>query len=215
VFGDIVHESGFARTLVTTLDVPAKAGGTSRESRAKASPVLGADDAVYVGGAAAGDTVRLANGGTVVWERGKEPLTVGAPAPLRFSIRDAAGGLATLEPYLGMAAHAVVLRDDGSVFIHLHPMGTISAASQATFAIRQQGDTATGTIGRRIAADDSAMAAMSHAITGGTISFPYAFPQPGTYRIWVQARLAGKVETAAFEARVAGEGGKGKGGMGR
>jgi len=213
VFGDVVHESGFARTLVTTVDVPAKAGDGSRNSRAKASPVLGEDDAVYVGGTAA-DTVRLADGGTVVWERGTEPLTAGAPAPLRFSIRDAAGGLATLEPYLGMAAHAVVLRDDGSVFIHLHPMGTISAASQATFAIRQQGDTATGAIGRRIAADDSAMAAMSHAITGGSVSFPYAFPRPGNYRIWVQAKLAGKVETAAFEARVAGEGEKGGKGEG-
>ena len=204
VFGDIVHESGFARTLVTTVDVPAKAADVSLDSRAKASPVLGEDDAVYVGGAAAGDTARLADGGTVVWERSTEPLIAGAPAPLRFSIRDPAGGLATLEPYLGMAAHAVVLRDDGSVFIHLHPMGTISAASQATFAIRQQGDTATGTIGRRIAADDSAMAGMSHAITGGTVSFPYAFPQPGTYWIWVQAKLAGRVQTAAFEARVAG-----------
>jgi hypothetical protein len=107
-----------------------------------------------------------------------------------------------LEPYLGMAGHAVVARDDGAVFIHLHPMGTVSTAAQATFTLRQQGDTAAGAIGSRIAAGDSTMTAMAHSVSGGTISFPYAFPQPGRYRIWVQVKRGGKVETAAFDARV-------------
>ena len=197
VFGDIVHESGFARTLVATVDVPA------HPPAAPAPPVpAGPDDAAYLGGAARGDTAALADGGTIVWERGSAPLTAGTPAPLGFSLREAGGGPATLEPYLGMAAHAVVAREDGSVFIHLHPMGTISAASQATFAFRQRGDTTPGTIGRRIAADDSAMARMPHSIVTRRVSFPYAFPQPGRYRIWVQVKKLGKVETAAFDAEV-------------
>ena len=218
VFGDIVHESGFARTLVTTVDIAESDVGSPspRERSAKASAVLlGEDDAAYLGGAVAGDTARLDGGGTMVWERGTEPLSAGIPAPLRFTVRDAGGNPAVLEPYLGMAAHAVVFRDDGSVFIHLHPMGTVSAASQATFAIRQQGDTATGTIGRRIATNDSAMAGMPHPISGSTVSFPYAFPQPGHYRIWVQVRRQGKVETAAFDAEVRENGGKGERGKGR
>ena len=207
VFGDIVHESGFARTMVTTVDVPENSD-FSRPTGGNA-PTLSQDDAVYLGGAAPGDTAKLADGGTVVWERGTEPLMAGTPAPLRFSIREAGGAPAVLEPYLGMAGHAVVLRDDGTVFIHLHPMGTVSAASQATFAIRQQGDTVTGEIGRRIAADDSAMAGMAHTIAISTVSFPYAFPRPGRYRIWVQVRTQGNVETAAFEAEVRERGGKG------
>ena len=195
VFGDIVHESGFAKTLVTTVEIPSEA--------AAGSAPLSPDDGFYIGpGAGAGETATLADGATITWDRGTAPIVVGAPAPLGFTIREADGRPAVLEPYLGMAAHAVVARDDGTVFIHLHPMGTISAASQATFTMRQPGDTITGAVGARIAASDSMMQGMSHAAPSSAVSFPYAFPQPGRYRIWVQVKRSGEVETAAFDADV-------------
>ena len=156
VFSDIVVESGYAQTMVTTLTV---------------SDSTNADAA----------KLRLTD-----------------PDDSWFEVRNADGTPATLEPYMGMAGHAVVAKDDGSVFVHLHPMGTISMASQMTFALRQPGDTISGKLGKRLsAAEHSAMNARP-AVTG-SVGFPYAFPKPGKYRMWVQVRKEGRILTGAFD----------------
>jgi hypothetical protein len=36
-----------------------------------------------------------------------------------------------------------------------------------------------------------------------TVEFPYGFPQPGHYRLFVQVKLGGRVETGVFDANVA------------
>ena len=36
----------------------------------------------------------------------------------------------------------------------------------------------------------------------GELAFPYEFPKPGRYRIWVQMKPAGKVLTGVFDADV-------------
>jgi hypothetical protein len=118
---------------------------------------------------------------------GSLSVKVGQPARLRFVVPG-------LQPYMGMAGHAVVVRDDGSVFIHLHPMGTISSASQMALEMRQPGDSANGTLARRLAA----MSPMQMATVGDTVSFPYAFPRAGHYTVWVQIKRNGRVLTAPF-----------------
>jgi hypothetical protein len=193
VFADIVHESGFAQTLVASIDLSASK---------RPNPHLPEDDASFVG-SATGLVDTIPGGATVTWDRGSAALVAGAPAPLGFDLREPDGRPATLEPYLGMAAHAVVARDDGKIFIHLHPMGTVSMAAQATFMVRQRNDTIPGRIGSRVAALDSSMAGMSHGMPTGRVSFPYSFPEAGRYRIWVQVKRAGQVRTAVFDAQVA------------
>src|SRR5258708_16205656 len=50
----------------------------------------------------------------------------------RFRVEGRNGSPATgLEPYMGMAGHAVFMRTDGEVFAHVHPAGSVSMAAAA------------------------------------------------------------------------------------
>lgn len=195
IYADIVQETGFAQTLVDTVDVPAEAGAGMSPDRAAGDPDDSFRLAAPLGRPASGATVEspLEEGGVMVWERGAEPLVAGREVDLRFVVRDASGKPAALEPYMGMLSHAAIRRDDGAVFVHLHPVGSISMASQEVFA--------------RDPAVSGGQAGMDHSAHGGhhpvsTVSFPYEFPRPGRYRIWVQTRTGGKVRTGVFDTEV-------------
>ena len=191
VFADVTHESGFARTLVATVELPPPGVATA---------ALDPDDAWFVGPPV--DSVApLLGGARLVWEGRPDRIAADADAGLRFVVREADGSIGMVEPYLGMSGHAVVMREDGKVYVHLHPMGTISAAAQVAFRERLPSDTAWGTLGGRLTA--SQQLGGDHPMTmEGRIEFPYAFPDAGNYRIWVQVRRKGRVETAGFRATV-------------
>jgi hypothetical protein len=139
----------------------------------------------------------------LVWERRPAPLAAGADAGLSFVVREPDGSIGAVEPYLGMSGHAVVMREDGKVFIHLHPMGTVSMAAQVALQERKPSDTAWGTLGRRLTESGALDPHAGHQpMLEGHLSFPYAFPEPGAYRIWVQLKRHGKVETGSFRATV-------------
>ncbi|HEV2749330.1 MAG TPA: hypothetical protein VGV12_02275 [Gemmatimonadales bacterium] len=195
VYADIVHESGFAETLISSIDVPSAGLGAWRPSDR--------DDAWTTdnGGRATGNAVALQDGSTMTWERGDAPILVDQDAPLRFMVTDPGGRPATLEPYMGMAGHLMLTRDDGAVFVHLHPAGTISLAAAETFALRQPGDTIRGELGKRLTAMDMGRGERGE-VRSGAVTFPYAFPRPGPYRLWVQVKRGGRILTGVFDVEV-------------
>ncbi len=205
LFADVTTENGTNLTLATTTTIPAPVPSTAPSHAARAA--ADSDDAwtttVSVPALASGATTPLGDGYSLAWTGDATPLAAGQAVELRFTVRDAKGGVARLEPYMGMAAHAVVMRDDGSVFIHLHPMGTVSSAAQAVFALRDRGDTTrAGHLDRDSIAAAEQMTGMAPMPAGGTFSIPYEFPKPGRYRIWVQVKPRDRVLTGTFDAVV-------------
>lgn len=191
LYGDVVHESGFTQTLLDSVTLPAFAERATTLDNDDAWLVAATDAAA----GAPGGVVALDDGSTMEWEAAT--LRAGEEVDLRFTVRGPDGSAASLEPYMGMPAHAAVVREDGAVFVHLHPMGTVSMAAHRLFEQRARGDTVRTATGELVIRDEPA-----HTDHPTAVVFPYEFPQPGRYRIWVQVRRAGRVLTGAFEADV-------------
>jgi hypothetical protein len=169
VFADITHESGYAQTLVDGVEVSGSAAAKTDT-----------DDASYVAGATQPAVMIMTS---------PAQLTANVAYELGFLVRDRSGKPAVLESYMGMLGHAVIVAEDFSVFVHLHPMGSVSMASQMKFAQRD-----------KVPFDMAAM--MPAASHDGAVSFPFEFPRSGRYRVWVQTKVNGEVVTGAFAVTV-------------
>ena len=179
VLADIVHESGYAQTLVSHVDVPD--GGVTG--------VSDPDDSSFNGKAvaeASNALFELGDGSRVTWIRGEQPFVAGEERVLAFKVTDAAGTVLQVQPYMGMAGHAIIASRDASVFAHLHPSGSISMAALQRFTAERAGDGHAG--------HEEALA--------GELAIPFAFPRPGPYQVWVQVKRNGRVSTASFDAVV-------------
>jgi hypothetical protein len=195
LYADIVHRSGFPETVTGTVELPEVSG----------HPMTG-DDAggavPSVGQASGSDTYVLPDGYRMVFDRPAQ-LHARRPESFRFDLVDAQGRPATdVQLYMGMMGHAAFLRTDapGTVFAHVHPSGSVSMA--ALLLAAQQN-------GQRVADFKSAgmsdMPGMEMPMSQrlpNEVSFPYGFPTPGQYRIVVQMKRGGTVETAVFDAPV-------------
>ena len=174
LYADIVHHTGFPETEVATVNLPTITGES-----------LSGDDAGSFDLAPADKIAQLSGGYRMVWEHDDKPMKANQPYWFRFRIEDKDGKPATdLEPYMGMAGHAVFLSADGSVFAHIHPAGSVSMAAVSL----AEGNPKDG------------MTNMNHNGPSAEVSFPYGFPRAGEYRIFVQVKRGGKVETGTFIA---------------
>jgi hypothetical protein len=200
VFADIVRESGFPDTMVAEIDLPNVPGVSLTGDNSEASTHPIPNDASLSSSntdvTEKGDIDTLSDGYRMVWERGPVPLSANHFVWLRFRLEDPQGKPASdVEPYMGMAGHAEIIRSDRSVFAHVHPDGSVAmAALELT-----QKNPATPAIG-----NGSAMMAMQMPMDkmSPEVSFPYGFPKAGEYRIFVQIKRAGHIETGVFDTEI-------------
>jgi hypothetical protein len=201
LFADVVDKTGFPWTLVGKLEVA--------DPLDEAKPLTG-DDSSWSGaaiGSAANDSTvyPFPDGGRMVWQRDtSDPIRANTAMRLTFNILDKNGRPAQdMEPYMGMAGHAEVVRSDLGVFAHIHPAGSVSmAALQLAQASLPGGATRSMHDGMNLPMSLSPVMGAASVPTSPQVTFPYGFPQPGSYRIFVQIKRAGRVLTAAFDAHV-------------
>lgn len=182
LFADIVHANGIGETgtgEIETGQISGAAPGPD-DAAGAGTPVVQADFTRRVS--------PLSDGFRMVWERDAAPLRAKRLELFRFRLEDANGKPAEdMELYMGMAGHAAFVRDDFQVFAHVHPSGSAPMAALM------------------MTANASTMRSMHSMPTDAPpaeVSFPYGFPQPGSYRIFVQVKRGGRVETGIFNARV-------------
>ncbi len=207
VYADVVRESGFPDTMTAEVEVPYVAGASlsgddstamigSAGSVAQRRPIDGPD----------GPVVTLPDGYRLVWVRGTAPLVANQFTWLRFRLEDPQGKSVTdAEPYMGMAGHAEIVSFDRSVFAHIHPDGS---AAMAAVEMANGTTTPSASDGAMLAGMDANMKMPMDVMTGkpfAEVSFPYGFPKAGKYRMFVQMKRGGVVETGVFDAEVAAE----------
>lgn len=186
IFADIVREAGFADTMTARIALPEIAGQALNgdDSSASATPIANAEQRT---------TASFEDGGSAEWVLSGQPTRAQTAMLLRFHILDHRGEAATdLEPYMGMAGHLVIVKRDLSVFAHVHPSGSVPMA--AIQLLQKNEANANEAM--------SSMPGMRQSALSSEVTFPYGFPQPGQYRLFVQVKRVGKVETAVFDTNV-------------
>jgi hypothetical protein len=205
-YADVTYETGLSDTMTTTVDVP------DATPNAPARTAADLDDSWWSGTGIGSDAGgQRCNLGTnyVMTLTVPGRIAPNQPIKLRFTLQDAAGQPISPEPYLGMRGHLALRRDDGSVFTHLHPGGSASMASMQLSTLRTEGKLPLmAAFGRDepICQLPDASATdrqwLNGSDPGDSISFPYAFPKPGHYRLWVQVKVKGKILTGVFDVNV-------------
>ncbi|HKQ36874.1 MAG TPA: hypothetical protein VJ063_02280, partial [Verrucomicrobiae bacterium] len=191
LYADVTYENGFFETMTATVEIP-----TLPESYVALWKIAGRPDAICssVGVSANVTNFAVAPDMDDSWHIAREPsfaqqrsrlpdgLSMVWESNLTFRLLSPERTPLPIEPYMGMFGHAVVRHKSGSVFAHVHPVGTFSMASQQFFL--------------------GATNKTSHIHATNTVTqvaFPYDFPRPGPYRLWIQLKSSGRVYTGVFD----------------
>ncbi len=154
----------------------------------------------------------MPDGYRMIWSSDNHDLVAKRPYSFRFELLSPDGKAPTdMAFYMDMLGHAAFLKTDGSVFAHIHPIGSVSMAA---FMIAQEQNTNATFIqptqSKAPANDVLDMPGMDHSMhhmpavsnLPNQVSFPYGFPTPGRYRIFVQMKHGDTIETGVFDADV-------------
>jgi hypothetical protein len=195
LYADVVHANGFPETMISDIKLPYIAGRPLQgdDAEGTAAPLT------WNGGESQTNrSYKLPDGYTMVWKKPAQ-LTAKTPQEFTFTLLDPDGQPPKdMALYMGMTGHAAFVRNDGSVFAHIHPSGSASMAAMMMAQSQNQPSQSAPS------ADMASMPGMtmSESAPPNVVSFPYGMPTDGIYRIFVQMKHGETVETGVFDAQV-------------
>jgi hypothetical protein len=104
------------------------------------------------------------------------------PALLDLNVTDAAGRPARFTPWYGALAHAIFFREGSLAYFHTHVCAPAAAGCTSVLG----GAKVTG-----------------KSATPGKLTVGVLLPEPGTWRLFLQSKVEGKVVTAPFTLKAA------------
>jgi hypothetical protein len=185
LFADVVHRNGLGETATAQFELP----------EIKGVALTGDDSQGSIGGRDVGlGRTSLPDGYRIGWLNAVDVLHARQPYLLRFQVLNhELAPVHDMQLYMGMTGHAAIVRMDFGAFEHIHPSGTVPMPA---LALTQPGNPHAGHM----------MGMHSMSMDGAElpaeVSFPYGFPTPGEYRIFVQVKRGGTIETGVFDAHV-------------
>lgn len=197
MYADVVHANGFPETMVSSATLPMISGRalSGDDAEGRSTPVEAVSN-----NAACEAQFLLPDRYTMVWNR-PHTLVTRRPEDFKFTLLDPTGRPARdIQLYMGMLGHAAFVKTDGTVFAHVHPSGTISMAA-LMMAQEQNSASSNSSIGSMHMDQMPGMTTPDERLPS-SVSFPYGFPTPGQYRIFVQMKHGDTIETGIFDAIV-------------
>ncbi len=133
--------------------------------------------------------------------RADRQLRAGREVMLNYTVTDEQTGapVTDLQPYLGAMAHFVVISEDTTDFLHVHPMEKDAHGSDGAGGHAQHDSTHqmhAGGDASKVQETESPVA-KSNEIAAHTV-----FPRAGLYKIWAQFQRGGRVVTVPFVVSV-------------
>ena len=166
-------------------------------------------------------TFHLPDGCTMVWVNSNKRLRAKQLNVFEFRLLDSKGQAPRdMHLYMGMLGHAAFVKTDFTTFAHIHPDGSVNMsaymmAQQETLESSLDSKERSNTkihfmddmTGMHAASEmnmdkSDRKASQVSNVLPNKVSFPYGFPQPGHYRMFVQVRKGQTIETGAFDASV-------------
>ena len=141
----------------------------------------------------------------IIWLNEKADYRLEEDIKLEFQAFDSKLVPTKLEPYIQMGGHGALISPENNVFIHFHPIGTISMASQQVFDKQQEltGYLESGICYYGLPIDTTKTYSEGIQSNIGRVAFPpLSLDKTGEYYIWVQVKTEGEVVTERFKFRV-------------